>query len=255
MSHCEHLRREIDADAIHGAADEVIREVPRSATEVENHALIPAACSNVIEQNTVQFEVTEIVAESQGVLLGNRRVRSPDHLSIETFSGHAVRLPRHARQRTPSRHDREPPRARECPLQRRPVVTTRAELGSTVMVVLLAQLSDTHLLADPTAELWGHNTTLHLTSVMDSLPSKVDVIVATGDLVEDGSPDAYRRLLALTEGRAEERHFVTGNHDNPSVMRTVLGSTRPLEMVRISDRWTLALVDSQWVGHDAGSGQ
>ena len=125
-------------------------------------------------------------------------------------------------------------------------------VGSTVMVVLLAQLSDTHLLADPTAELWGHNTTLHLTSVMDSLPSKVDVIVATGDLVEDGSPDAYRRLLALTEGRAEQRHFVAGNHDNPSVMRTVLGSTRPLEMVRISDRWTLALVDSQWVGHDAG---
>ena len=120
------------------------------------------------------------------------------------------------------------------------------------MVVLLAQLSDTHLLGDPTAELWGHNTTRSLTSVMESLPPKVDVMVVTGDLAEDGTPDAYRRILGLTDGRAEQRHFLPGNHDNAEVMQMVLGPTRPLEMVRISDRWTMALVNSQWVGHDAG---
>ncbi len=120
------------------------------------------------------------------------------------------------------------------------------------MGVLLAQLSDTHLLGDPTAELWGHNTTRNLTSVMESLPPKMDAIVVTGDLVDDGTPAAYHRLIAMTDGRAEQRHFLAGNHDNPAVMQAVLGPTEPLTMARISDRWTLALVNSQWIGHDAG---
>ena len=59
--------------------------------------------------------------------------------------------------------------------------------------VLVAQLSDTHLLADPSARLWGHNTTRNLVAVLEALPPRVDVMVVTGDIAEDGAPDAYRR--------------------------------------------------------------
>jgi Icc protein len=118
--------------------------------------------------------------------------------------------------------------------------------------VLLAQLSDTHLLADPTAELWGHNTTRSLDAVMAALPPSVDVMVVTGDVSEDGHPESYRRALDLTNGRAEQRHFLAGNHDNPPAMQSVFGSTGPLQWAQVSNEWTLALVNSQWVDHEEG---
>jgi Icc protein len=118
--------------------------------------------------------------------------------------------------------------------------------------VLLAQLSDTHLLSDPTAELWGHNTTQSLAAVMEALPRWVDVMVVTGDIAEDGAPTAYQRAMTLTEDRAGQRHFLAGNHDSPDAMRSVVGSFPPLQMVHVSNEWTLALLNSHWVGHDTG---
>jgi Icc protein len=118
--------------------------------------------------------------------------------------------------------------------------------------VLLAQLSDTHLLADPDALLWSHNTTRSLAAVAEALPHGIDVLVVTGDVTEDGTPEAYRRVLALTAERAKQRYFVAGNHDDPEVIREVLGPAPPLRMIRIAERWTMALVDSQWVGHEEG---
>jgi Icc protein len=118
--------------------------------------------------------------------------------------------------------------------------------------VLVAQLSDTHLLADAAALLWGHNTTRNLLAVMEALPPRVDVMVVTGDIAEDGSADAYRRALLLTEQRAQQRYFLAGNHDDPDVMRGVLGAPEPLRMVSIGEHWTMALVNSQSIGHEAG---
>jgi Icc protein len=118
--------------------------------------------------------------------------------------------------------------------------------------MLLAQLSDTHLLADPGALLWDHNTTRSLAAVVEELPLEVDVMVVTGDVSEDGTPEAYQRALALTAERAHQRYFVPGNHDDPDVIRAVLGPVPPVRMIRIAERWTMALVDSQWDGHEEG---
>jgi 3',5'-cyclic-AMP phosphodiesterase len=118
--------------------------------------------------------------------------------------------------------------------------------------VLLAQLSDTHLLADPMAELWGLITTRNLEAVMGELPGWVDVMVITGDIAEDGAPEAYRRAMALTDDRAGQRHFLAGNHDRPEAMRSAVGSTPPVRLVPLSNHWTAALLDSQWVGNEAG---
>src|SRR6478735_5527417 len=104
--------------------------------------------------------------------------------------------------------------------------------------MLLAQLSDTHLLADPDALLWNHNTTRSLAAVVDALPVAVDVMVVTGDVAEDGTPEAYQRALALTAGRAEHRWFVAGNHDDPEVMRSVLGPAPPVRMIQVAERWS-----------------
>ncbi len=116
----------------------------------------------------------------------------------------------------------------------------------------MAQLSDTHLVADSSALLGGHNTTSNLVAVMHALPPRVDVMVVTGDIAEDGTAEAYRRALSLTEQRAEQRYFLAGNHDDPDAMRAVLGVQEPLRMVSLGKHWTMALVNSQWFGHEPG---
>lgn len=118
--------------------------------------------------------------------------------------------------------------------------------------MLLAQFSDAHLLADPRATIHGRNTAETLMAVVQAFPRRPDVAVVTGDLAEDGAPGAYHQIRALTAGLAPEVHFVAGNHDDPAAMTEVLGEHTGLRMVPLSVTWTMALVSSQWPGHDAG---
>lgn len=104
---------------------------------------------------------------------------------------------------------------------------------------------------DRAAHLWGHDTTQNLAAVLKVLPA-VDALVITGDLAEDGAPAAYQRLRELTSALTANLFFLPGNHDDTTAMQATLGSTTEVEMARVSERWTLALLNSQWVGHDAG---
>jgi 3',5'-cyclic-AMP phosphodiesterase len=119
------------------------------------------------------------------------------------------------------------------------------------VLVLLAQLSDTHLLRDPNAWRWGHNPAENLTSVMSALPH-VDAMVLTGDISDDGSVESYRRAMALTGGESIRRYVIAGNHDDRDVMRAVFGDVDDVRVVTLSERWSLVLLNSQWVGHEGG---
>jgi Icc protein len=118
--------------------------------------------------------------------------------------------------------------------------------------VLLAHLSDTHLLADRDARIGGHNPAENLSAVMDALPERVDVMVVTGDVAESGSPRSYHLAQSMTADRADRTFFLPGNHDDPDAMRAVLGEADDLRIIPLSDHWAMALVNTQWLGHDAG---
>ncbi len=126
------------------------------------------------------------------------------------------------------------------------------EARSSVRAVLVAQLSDTHLLPDPDARLWDHNPAENLVAVMDALPADLDVMVLTGDVAESGSPEAYRVAQSITTARADRTFFIAGNHDDADAMRSVLGEAEDLRMVPLSAHWVMALVNTKWDGHDAG---
>jgi Icc protein len=118
----------------------------------------------------------------------------------------------------------------------------------------LVQLSDTHLLSDPAALLWDRNPTDNLTAMVSTLAtlSTADGLVISGDLSEDGSEAAYRRVDALSEGIAPYRYVVPGNHDDLADMTAVFGDVTDTRRVELSDAWTLVLVNSQWTGYEAG---
>lgn len=115
----------------------------------------------------------------------------------------------------------------------------------------LAQLSDTHLLGDSSASVWGQNPASNLVSILGALPP-VDAITVTGDISDDGTVEAYRIADALTATRTPRRYFVPGNHDDPAAMAAVWGAAADVRLTALSDQWVLALVDTQWVGHEAG---
>lgn len=117
--------------------------------------------------------------------------------------------------------------------------------------MLLAQMSDTHLLGDANASVWEQNPAKNLASLMRALPP-VDAIAVTGDVADDGTVAAYRLADALTEGHASRRYFIPGNHDNPVAMAAVFGEIEDLRVVELSEHWVLALVNSQWIGQEAG---
>ena len=61
----------------------------------------------------------------------------------------------------------------------------------------VVQLSDSHLFADTEGKLLGLNTQFSLDRVLELIRSEqpsIDLILATGDLSQDASYEAYKRL-------------------------------------------------------------
>lgn len=130
-----------------------------------------------------------------------------------------------------------------------------AEPSTIDRVLTLAQVTDTHLLADETARLKGFEPDRLLAGTLAHLAAtgKPDLLVLTGDLVHDGSAAGYRRLATHVRGHGLRACALPGNHDDPEVMRRVLPEegvpAGPL--IRLGG-WRLVLLDTHCPGSDAG---
>lgn len=80
-----------------------------------------------------------------------------------------------------------------------------------------------------------------------------DVLVATGDLSDEGEPAAYERLRARLSALDIPTYAIPGNHDDPAAMREFLcgGRVRWAEQARL-DGWQLLLLDSTVPGEPGG---
>ncbi|BCY10438.1 metallophosphoesterase [Actinoplanes sp. L3-i22] len=81
----------------------------------------------------------------------------------------------------------------------------------------ILHLSDTHLTREPGP---AHETLRQLLRDCADIPD-VDVVVVTGDVADDGSPEAYR---AAREIIGRPAIFAAGNHDDRAAFAAVLGS-------------------------------
>ncbi len=101
---------------------------------------------------------------------------------------------------------------------------TRAQpAGSTVGLMRILHLTDTHLYADPDARHYGRiDTRAAFAAVLDRLRTveDVDLVVHAGDASEDGSEESYRVLHAMLDAFAEsldaQLAVAMGNHDVPA---------------------------------------
>lgn len=118
--------------------------------------------------------------------------------------------------------------------------------------VSILQLTDMHLLADPKGELLGVNTEESFKAVIEMIQQKeipFDFILLTGDLSQDYSETAYRKLAAMVDIFNVPAYCVPGNHDDVSLMMQlfplgIISANRHL----VLKTWQLILLNSQKPG-------
>ncbi|TBU83032.1 3',5'-cyclic-AMP phosphodiesterase [Pseudomonas daroniae] len=117
--------------------------------------------------------------------------------------------------------------------------------------VLLVQLTDSHLFAGTDGKLLGMDTADSLRQVVDLVLEEqpaIDMILATGDLSQDGSPASYARFLELSAALRTSARWIPGNHDDILAMQAACVGSDLLEPVVDLGTWRLIMLDSSIPG-------
>ncbi|MEH6499777.1 MAG: 3',5'-cyclic-AMP phosphodiesterase [Pseudoalteromonas distincta] len=121
--------------------------------------------------------------------------------------------------------------------------------------VCVVQLTDSHLYADAGANLLGLDTFESLQAVIDlvlaELPA-IDLVLATGDITQDGSAGGYQRFAGAMGRLPAPSHWIAGNHDDAELMKQV-GQASGLNREWVdAGNWRIVLLNSNIPGAVAG---
>jgi len=112
----------------------------------------------------------------------------------------------------------------------------------------IVQISDLHISADPSANVFGVDTCWALEQVLASVMSSSEppeLIVATGDLVEDGKIASYLRLREVLLGIDVPVYVLPGNHDSPEyVAEYIAGGHIHFQFLHQQGSWCLVFLNS-----------
>jgi len=118
--------------------------------------------------------------------------------------------------------------------------------------VLVAQISDTHILAPesdhPAAELRGDCLRRTVADVNRQQP---DAVIFTGDTVQHGQPDEYARLRGLLAPLEAPLYLVPGNRDDKNEMRAAFGDFSYLKITGEFLHYVIEDYDTRLVGIDS----
>lgn len=118
------------------------------------------------------------------------------------------------------------------------------------------QISDTHLHADREATMRSLNTYESFKAVVEHVQNSghhPDIILATGDLVQDETRHGYDLFCQLVKGFDAPVHCIPGNHDSPGIMAEMLGTT-PFHYCGSAQyaNWHIVMLDSTVRWNDGG---
>ncbi len=119
----------------------------------------------------------------------------------------------------------------------------------------IAQITDTHLYAEPDGQLLGLNTRHCLQLVIElALQSgPPDLVVASGDLAHDGTAQAYRQLRDCFGRIGKPVYCLPGNHDEAAALRQHLNdSCFNHTRSHFAGAWQLVFLDSTVAGSEGG---
>ncbi len=126
-----------------------------------------------------------------------------------------------------------------------------ASLTAVEDSVLLVQLTDSHLFAEADDNLLGMNTCDSLRQVVelaiDEQP-RIDLLLATGDLSQDGSVASYQRFRRTVEPIRAQARWCPGNHDELCAMREAAHGSSLMEPVLDIGNWRVVMLDTLVAG-------
>ncbi|MEN0107591.1 MAG: 3',5'-cyclic-AMP phosphodiesterase [Pseudomonas sp.] len=117
--------------------------------------------------------------------------------------------------------------------------------------VLLVQLSDSHLFAEEDGKLLGMDTRDSLEKVIERVQREqpqIDLMLATGDLSQDGTLASYNRFREMTAALPGIARWFPGNHDEVPVMQQACVGTDLLDQVVDLGNWRITVLDSSIPG-------
>jgi Icc protein len=126
---------------------------------------------------------------------------------------------------------------------------------TTAEPALLVQLSDSHLFAEADGMLLGMKTHDSLQKVIDLVRAQqpqIDLVLATGDLSQDGTLESYQQFRDLTRVLDAPTRWIPGNHDEPQIMAQAAVQSALLDPVVDIGNWRVTLLDSAVPGSVPG---
>ena len=123
--------------------------------------------------------------------------------------------------------------------------------------IKVAQISDPHLFSGADGKLLGLNTAESLQRVVALVKNEqpdLDIVLATGDLSQDGSEESYRRFEKIISTLQSPSYWLHGNHDNDVAILQVLSGNERLSPCVISagQSWRIIMLDSSVKGEVGG---
>lgn len=122
--------------------------------------------------------------------------------------------------------------------------------------VCVVQLTDSHIHADAQQRLLGIDTLASLNAVIDLALQEcpqIDVVLATGDITQDGAAASYHRFIDAIARMPQACHWIPGNHDDAALMAE-LGREHDLNRAWVDlGAWRIVLLDSSVPGKVSGA--
>ncbi len=127
----------------------------------------------------------------------------------------------------------------------------------TASSLRLLQLTDPHLFADESGEIYGVRTAATFAATLQhalmTAPGPIDALLVTGDIAEDGEPATYERFRREVAALDLPVLCLPGNHEDRGTMTRIL-SEPPLQLcgTHRMPGWRIVLLDSHLAGSDEG---
>lgn len=121
----------------------------------------------------------------------------------------------------------------------------------------ILQISDCHLLVNPSDSYRGFNPESRLDAVIKQVANQVitegvfDHLLLTGDIAQQAESNVYQRILEKTAHLANHVHWIAGNHDDVKVMAQF--DTQRQTIIHAGN-WAFVLLDSTSSPDGRGSG-
>ena len=132
-----------------------------------------------------------------------------------------------------------------------PVAVTTADPA----IARVLQITDPHLMADEHATLLGVRTRDSLRAVVRAAQARqpvTDLLLATGDVSQDGSEEAYHEFARQVAGFDCVQSWVAGNHDNSATLNRVAAGYNAAGRHFLVGGWQVVMLDSSVRGQVYG---